>query len=187
MPMKVRGAVLLARKSFVRKQYGEEAWKQVLGTLSEEDRDTLSRMIVHAGWYPFELGEDLDHAIVDVLGKGDSRVFEKIGAQSARDNLGSIHRTFLTPGDPQAFMKQANSIYHFYYNTGSRTYRQTGPASGIMITKDAETFSAVDCLTVIGWYKAALEMCGAKKVSVKEVKCRAKNDPVCEYHFKWDL
>lgn len=187
MPMKIRGAVLLARKSFVFGQFGKEGWEKVLNTFGEEDRDTLSSMIVHAGWYPFELGEELDQAIADVLGKGNPHVFEEIGEQSARANLSGIHQTFLTPGDPQAFMKQAGVIYKFYYDTGSRTYEQTGSASGIMITHDADTLSAIDCLTVIGWHRAGLEMCGARNVRVEEVQCRAKGDPVCEYHFQWDM
>jgi len=185
--MRVRGAVLYARKSFVIKQFGEQAWAKVLEALSEEDRTQLSGMIIQAGWYPFDLGEELDKLIVDILGKGDTRVFEDIGAQSAVDNLGGIHQSFLTPGDPQAFMKQANSIYQFYYDTGSRTYEQTGPTSGVMTTRDAETFSDMDCLTVIGWYRTALEMCGAKNVRIREMQCRARKDPVCEYQFEWEM
>ncbi|NQT27189.1 DUF2378 family protein [candidate division KSB1 bacterium] len=185
MSMKVRGAVLLARKSFVIRQFGEEGWNKVLDAIPVEEKQVLSSMIIHAGWYPFELGEELDQIIVKVLGKGNPRVFEEIGAQSAVDNLNGIHQTFLTPGDPQAFMKQARSIYKFYYDTGSRTYDQTGPTSGVMTTHNAETLSAVDCLTVIGWYRTGLEMCGAKNVRVKEVKCRAKGDAACEYHFNW--
>lgn len=187
MPMQIRGAVLHARKSFVIKQFGEESWKKVLEALPDEEQGILSGMIIHAGWYSFELGEELDEIIVKVLGKGNPLVFEEIGAQSAVDNLNGIHQTFLTPGDPQAFMRQANTIYKFYYNTGSRSYDPTGPASGIMTTHNAETFSSVDCLTVIGWYRTALEMCGAKHVQIKEVKCRAKGETVCEYHFKWDM
>ena len=43
-----------------------------------------------------------------------------------------------------------------------------------MITSEAETFSVTDCLTVVGWYKEALKMSGAKHVRIQEEECRAK-------------
>ena len=50
---------------------------------------------------------------------------------------------------------------------------------------DAETFSVPDCLTVIGWYKEALRMCGASKVTIEEVAYRARGDEFCRYEFSW--
>jgi CDP-paratose 2-epimerase len=41
-----------------------------------------------------------------------------------------------------------------------------------MTTYEAETFSAADCLTVVGWYKQALELNGAKDVVVVEEETR---------------
>ena len=113
-------------------------------------------------------------------------VFESIGAQSARENLTSAQQAFLKPENPEAFLKQADMIYKFYYDTGRRDYTPISPNPGLLTTYDAETFSSVDCLTVIGWYKEALKMCGAKSVEIVETQCRAKGDNVCQYEIKWD-
>ena len=78
-------------------------------------------------------------------------------------------------------------IYKFYYDTGYREYEETGPNSGIMTTYEAETFSAVDCLTVIGWYKEGIKYCGAKSVTVVEEECRAKGGKCCRYRFEWSM
>ncbi|HEX9935067.1 MAG TPA: TIGR02265 family protein [bacterium] len=187
METKVSGLVLLARKAFVKGHFGEAAWDRVLDGLFEEDQAFFRGLLIHAGWYPFEIGERLDKAIVDVLGGGNPKVFEEIGAKSARENLSGVHHSFLTPGNPQAFLAQSKMVYKFYYNTGVRRYESTGPNSGVLITEGAETFSTADCLTVVGWYKEALGMCGAKKVSVKETACRARGNPVCRYELRWEM
>jgi uncharacterized protein (TIGR02265 family) len=187
MSEQIRGAILLSRKAFVIKHFGDAAWRQVVQSLSEEEQQLLDGLIIHVGWYPFEIGERLDKTIVQVLGRGDTQVFEKIGAQSAIENLNGVHKDFIREGDPQAFMRQANTIYSFYYDKGRRTYEPTGPTSGVMTTHEAETLSAVDCLTVIGWYRTALEMCGAKNVRIVEESCRAKGDLVCQYRFDWTI
>ena len=185
MAVKIRGSVVLSRKAFVEKNFGGEAWEKIVGSLSPENKKALSGILVHIGWYPFELGKELDQAIVDVLGHGDKQIFEQIGANSAKENLSSVHQSFIRKGDPQAFMRQANQIYRFYYNVGHREYEETGPTSGVMTTFDVETFSEVDCLTVVGWYKEALKMCGAQAVFMVETKCRAKGDDVCQYNVNW--
>ena len=74
-----------------------------------------------------------------------------------------------------------SGIYSFYYDTGRREWESTGVSSGVMTTYKAGTFSQAHCLTVIGWYKEALRMCGAKRVTMTEETCRAKGGPYCRY------
>ena len=184
--MKIKGLVLFARREFVKEHFGEDAWNQVLSALTAEDQEELE-LILATKWYPFETGDRLDRAVVDILGNGQENFFEEIGAESARRSLKKEHKLFLMPGDPQAFMEKANTIYKFYYNVGYREYERTGPNSGILTTFEAETFSAPDCLTVIGWYREALKMCGVKDVQIVEQECRAKGGSVCRYHFQWEI
>jgi uncharacterized protein (TIGR02265 family) len=185
--MEIKGLVIQARKEFVDDNFGKGAWEKVLEALPPEDRDMLKDLILTAKWYPFELGERLDRAIVNVLGDGKEKFFEDIGAKSAQRSLVKVHKSFLTPGDPQAFLKKADVIYKFYYDTGRREYTQTGPSSGVMTTYDAKTFSVPDCLTVVGWHKEALRMCGARNVEMVEEECRAKGGACCRYRVKWSM
>lgn len=185
--MKVKGNVLMARKAFVEKQFGHPAWERVLSALAPEEAEVLRERLTPVAWFPFDLGKHLDAAIVKILGEGRPAVFEAMGEASARENLATVHRDFLVHGDPQAFMKRAPTIYKFYYDQGNRTYEPTGPNSGVLTTHDADTFSLVDCLTVVGWYKEALRQCGAKSVTVREPECRAKGKPCCRYEISWTM
>ena len=183
--MEIKGLILQARKDFVIDNFGEQAWDRILDALPPEDRPKLEDVVLTAKWYPFELGERLDKAIVDSLGGGNEKVFEEIGAKSAQRSLTKVHKSFLTPGDPQAFLEKADVIYKFYYDTGRREYERTGPSSGVLTTYDAKTFSAPDCLTVVGWYKEALKLCGARSVEVVEEECRARGGSFCRYRITW--
>lgn len=185
MPIKVKGAAVLARRTFVKEEYGEGAWTRILDTLPEEDREALQGTILASTWHPFEMNDRLDSAIVSVLGAGAREIFEKIGRTSARQNLSGPHRAFAARRDPAWFLSATDRIYDFYYDTGHRTYEITGPTSGVITTYDAETFSETDCLTVIGWYKEALAMCGANEVEMSEEACRASGSPSCRYRISW--
>jgi uncharacterized protein (TIGR02265 family) len=181
----IKGAVLKSRLSFVEERFGKEAVQRVLDDLPAADQRTL-KMIFTSNWYPFALGKAVDDAIVRAVGQGRTDFFERLGEASAEKNLSTVHAGFLTKGDPHGFLAKAPAVYSLYYETGRREYQQTGPKEGVLTTHDAETFSAPDCLTVVGWYRKALEMCGATGVLVTEEECRATGGRVCRYRVRWD-
>lgn len=181
----IKGTVIKARLAFVEQHWGRDGVDRITAALPPEDADHL-RAVLSVKWYPLGLGERLDDSIVQVLGGGDQGVFERLGEASADANLATLHRSFLTPGRPHAFLGKAQHIYQLYYEVGRRTYEQSGERSGTLTTFDAETFSAPDCLTVIGWYRRALEMCGASGVRIRHPECRARGGEVCRYELDWE-
>jgi len=40
-------------------------------------------------------------------------------------------------------------------------------------------------MTVMGWYKQALKMCGARSVDMVEDACRARGGDCCRYVVNW--
>jgi len=182
--MQVKGNILRARVAFVKERFGDAAWDRVVCTMSADDQTLLSG-VVNVAWYPFELGRRLDEAIAAILGGGKTAVFEEMGRASARENLTTVHKSFLEPRDPVALMQKTPMIYRFYYDTGRRTWEATGPTSGVMTTYEAESHSAADCATVTGWYKEALAMVGARDVVIVEEACRARGDEFCRYRVSW--
>jgi len=182
--MKVKGNIIKARIAFVKERFGQPALEKVLAALPEGDRQQLVRA-TNVGWYEFELGDRLDKAIVSALGGGNTKIFEEMGRASARENLTTVHASFLEPRDPQKFMAKAPLIFRFYYDTGQRTWEPTGPTSGMLITSGSETFSTADCATVMGWYLEALGMLGAKNVVIVEETCCAQGGDACRYKVSW--
>ena len=170
--------------AFVQENFGDMAVREVLAGLPAEDQSALNSILT-VRWYPFETGKRLDDAIVAVCGNGDPAFFKRLGVSSADKNLSALHRSFLTPGNPHAFLGKARTIYALYYETGRREYERTGDLSGVLTTYDAETFNAADCQTVIGWYERALEMSGVSDVMIVEEECRAAGGATCRYAVSW--
>jgi len=181
----IKGAVLKSRLAFVERHSGRAAVERVLATLPPDAQRTLG-MLFTSNWYPFGLGKALDDAIVQVVGGGRPEFFERLGEASAETNLATIHSSYITRDDAHGFLAKSPSIYSLYYETGRREYQQTGPKECVLVTHDAETFSAPDCLTVVGWYRKALEMCGVHGVRIVEEECRATGGAVCRYRVGWE-
>lgn len=180
----IKGAILKSRLSYIEETFGKDGLRKVVETLSPDDQRTL-RLVFTSNWYPFALGKRLDDAIVEHLGGGRTEIFERLGEASAVKNLSSMHAGYLTPGDAHAFLAKAPQIYAMYYEVGRRDYEKTGERSARLTTWDAETFSANDCLTVIGWYRKALEMCEVPGARIRESECRARGGAACRYEIEW--
>ena len=183
--IQIKGAVLKARLALIEQIAPGTGLPAVLGRLHPDEAAAL-RALLATKWYPFRLGQRQDAANVDELGGGKAQFFERIGAASAEQNLGGVHKQFLVEGDPHAFLSRAPMIYAFYYDQGRREYEKTGANEAVLTTRDAEAFSVPDCSTVVGWHKRALEMLGAKNPRVVEEECRARGGDVCRYLLRWD-
>jgi uncharacterized protein (TIGR02265 family) len=180
---RVKGGGLQSRLEFVRDHHGEAGVERVMKRLSAADQEALQQILT-GGWYPFELNDRLDRAVAAEMGMGD-KVFLLMGAKSATHNLGKAHKVFITDKDPHGLLKRTAQIYQAYYDTGRRTYERAGDTKAVLTTWDSATYSAADCLTIVGWHTNAIEMCGGKDVKVIETKCRARGAAVCEYVCEW--
>lgn len=180
----IKGSVLQSRLAFVREHGGPAAVDRVLQALPDEDRKMLSGILLPAGWYPFATNERLDHAIATETKMGEA-LFLLLGEKSATDNLGSAQKIYVRDRDPHGLLKHAASIYRLYYDTGHRTYEKLAATSAVLRTFESRTFSRADCLTVAGWHRKAIEVCGGKGARVTETKCRTRGDEICEYLCEW--
>lgn len=173
----------MSRLEFVRDHRGDEGVERVLNRLSEADRQACGQILT-GGWYAFDLNERVDHAVAAEMGMGET-VFLLMGEKSATHNLGKAHKAFITDKDPHGLLKRTPQIYQAYYDTGRRTYERVNDTKAILRTYDSTTFSVSDCLTIVGWHRKAIEMCGGKDPRVVETQCRARGADVCEYVCEW--
>jgi hypothetical protein len=114
--------------------------------------------------------------------EGLDRVMESLDPEDRKALRGAVPVAWL---DFEIGKRLDDSIVKVLGQTGRREYEQTGEREGVLTTYEAETFSKADCLTVIGWYKRALELCGAKNPRIVEDSCRARGDEVCRYRVSW--
>jgi hypothetical protein len=177
--------VLSSRRSFVLRRFGAETLAKISGSLPEEDRDILEGILLPAGWYPVDVAARFDAAIVSVMGGASERAFWELGRASADENLLKFQASFVRGKTPATFLAQTPAIYRLYYEKGRREFIPSGANAGTIVTRDAESVTVADCLTVMGWHERALEMVGAKSIRIAHPTCRARGGAVCRYELSW--
>lgn len=78
-----------------------------------------------------------------------------------------------------------DAIVHVLAAGDRQLFERLGARSGRLTPFGADTFSAPDCLTVVGWHRQALAMLGVAEPVVVEEECRAKGGAVCRYRLSW--
>ena len=183
---KIKGLIILARREFVEQRWGKEGWEKVVARMSPADQQILKGLILPIGWYPFELNIRLDKIIAEVHSPHDRKeIFYEMGRASAETNMHKLHPSYIKAGDPKHLLDNTAIIYKSYYDSGHRACEMLSATSAVLKTYDALNVTSQDCQTVVGWYQRAIEICGGKKVKVREVQCRVDGAPHCEYLCEW--
>lgn len=185
MSARIKGTILLSRKSLVSERFGPEQLDSVIASLPPADQGLLRGMILPLSWYPAETCFRFDAAIIKIIGGNAQRAFRELGRKSAEDNLARFQAGFIRGKTPLTFLAQTPAIYRLYYEVGSREFTKSSETSGVLTTHGAESVTAADCLTVMGWHERALEMVGAKKPVLTHPTCRAEGATTCVYNVAW--
>ncbi|MDD3626234.1 MAG: hypothetical protein PHV06_02830 [bacterium] len=183
---KVKGGTIKSRIDFIKENYGEEGLNLLLSAFSKEDQKILTGILLYSSWYSFELYEHLDKVIHEKLAPVDKKIYEKLGAYSARVHLNSIYKFYLKNNDPLAFCKGFNNIFRSYYDSGKVEIEEVSPNQVMFRIYDFASPSRQDCDSNVGYIREALSLCGAKNPRVFETKCRVKGDNFCEIAASWE-
>jgi hypothetical protein len=127
-------------------------------------------------WYPFELGM-ADEGIEEAGGGMTSSRSWRGPTRGTR--RGGVHRGFLSPATRRSFAKTLTIYFTSLRPAGGPEDREKDTATTRVPRR------APGLPTVVGWYRRALEMCGAQAPRVVEEECRAKGGSVCRYRLSW--
>jgi hypothetical protein len=187
---RVKGALLLARMSYVRGM-GPMTANRILERIPQLDRELLEGLLVYpAFWYPTEVLRRLDDAVAETLANGDrASILVDVGHFSADQNFGptgALH-TWVREDDPHALLREIPRIQASLFGSGEHSYERLGDGSAIVRALEGDGHEGDACLTTVGWLRRAIELCGGRDVQVSETRCLAHGEACCEFRCEWVL
>lgn len=185
---RVKGALLLARMSYVRGM-GAGTAGRILGRIPARDRELLEGLLVYPSfWYPSDVLRRLDDAVAAEVARGDrASILVDIGHYSADQNFGpkGALRPWVRDSDPHALLREIPKIHASLFGSGERIYERLGDKSAAVRELEGDGHEGDDCLTTVGWLRRAIELCGGWDVQVTETACLARGGRFCEFRCEW--
>ncbi|HPR64163.1 MAG TPA: 4-vinyl reductase [Thermoanaerobaculia bacterium] len=183
---KIKGVGYKVEQQFVRDRYGEEVLQKILTTMTEEDRKALAGIILVSNWYPQGPLERFRQAVAAHFEDRNLAVIEEMGKFSAQYALTGIYRVFLAIVSPAYVIKKVGHLYQKYFDNGKAYAIEHGPKDMRVVIEDWEDSSPTLCAMMKGYFEKALELAGARNVTISKISCVHRGDPKCEFRGTWE-
>jgi hypothetical protein len=181
----VKGNLVAARATYVRTKWGEEGVRAVLGRLSGEPKQVFESQVLPFKWFSFELLATIDDAIIHGPMGGDVSLMKPFGNEIARSDLSTVYKMLLKLGSPSFVIKRSGVVYGAYVRGGAVAAVDVGPKHARTALMEGTLPMYFCAHGVPGWFSAALELSGGKKVDVKETACVHRGSKRCEWSASW--
>lgn len=180
----VKGSNILNRLAFLRDRFGSDATDRLLDSMATGDAAALRPRVLATSWYPFDLYNRIDEAIVALFGDGDLSICEEMGADSARRALSGTYRAFLKDG-PGPLLQRLASLHSRFYDEGKQEVTLMGAQRAVIRNTYVPCSTRTNCLVARGFYRTVVEMSGGRAVHVTEGGCSATGSPFCLFNIVW--
>ena len=180
----IRGTAMMANRAFLEREFGAQAFEQVLRGMPAEHYQSLAGIPIAHEWYPLR-------AMMAFINEA-SRVFscryyhERIGAFQAEYDLNFVHRFLLKFTSPLWVIDRGGRVWRDYFNSGHwEIVKGEKPRT---LTGTLHDFAFVDgnhCRIINAFLERIGQLTGASATRVVHTKCRAAGAPACIFEGKW--
>ena len=161
-----RGPMTHQVRDAVLKAGGEAAWAELLSRVSEPCRQTFSRSIGAYEWIPAEHSRELSLAY---MAQADPAFAAQRGRDTAKEVMTVLSRWMLRLMTPTFFLYNAPRVFSHYYRGGRFLADRVEPGSARMSLWADAFYPAWFEGSVPGWLQGALELTGAKEISIRHL------------------
>src|SRR5581483_1315562 len=142
---------LLNAAKWIEENYGTSSLTEVLRACSPAVRDRYASAIA-IEWHPMEEYVEFMTAADRIVGRGDGRVAEYIGASAARANLrGVMVRFAFYVTRPEYLLKRVTSLWQQFNDEGAMKLLHVDDTCISVEIVDVKTPNWLFCCAVTGW------------------------------------
>jgi len=180
---KVKGTKITSKLAYVREVHGEEMERTLLDALAEDDRRAVAGAI-DIGWYPLELYERVVEALVDTLAGGDERELDRAGAHAAERQSRGAYSVYFRDKRPAEMLESMAPMHQMLNRPGEMTVERRAEGH-VTLQVSAPRGHTRSCRLARAFYRRAVELCGGREVTVREVECSGRDAPTCRFEVRW--
>lgn len=165
--VQIKGSAILETIHQIKSRSGDDALNKILGLLDEEARKVLQGEILISTWYPLDVFTRFLEVEIQVLAGGNEEMVTR-GAEAVNERqLRGIYKAFVKLGSPEFVIKRIAAVHATYFEGVPIEVEMPAPRSAIVRYKGFQKQHRLMGFAIIGFFKKALEISGAKDVAVR--------------------
>jgi len=171
----VKAVNLRSSIQFITEKFGEDNFNAMVNTLSDADKSVVTdqNLLVNQ-WIPLDLWVRFFDAIIRELCGGDESIMFEAAKHNANKELNTLYKVFIKMASPEFIVKSSGIIVKTYLKSDDKKIEVK--ATEIERNKfdlkiyGLEAKHRLFKLGILGWSKTALELSGAKNVTMDYTK-----------------
>jgi hypothetical protein len=165
--VQIKGSAILETIYQIKSRSGDEALNKILGLLDEEAREVFQGEILTSSWYPLDVFTRFLEVEIKVLAGGNEEMVTR-GAEAVNERqLRGIYKAFVKLGSPEFVIKRIAAVHATYFEGVPIEVDMPAPRSAIVRYKGFQKQHRIMGFAIIGFFKKALEISGAKNVAIQ--------------------
>ncbi len=162
----IKGTALLQSVKSIKTRAGEQEFAKIVQQLDGEARSIFEGQLFAWNWYPLDAFVKFLEADVRITANGDRTVLIARAEKVIEAQLHGIYKVFVKLGTPSFVIKGIAGVHATYFN-GVQIIRELGDSNQAVIKYVGfQPHQEILGYTIIGFFRKALEISGAKQVGV---------------------
>jgi len=179
--VKVKAQGLLYAAKWIEEAHGRDALARVLRECSPEVRTRCVEAIA-INWHPVEELIEFLQVSERLLGTGDGRIAEAMGAAGARANLrGVLMRVARHLTNPEFLMRRIANLWRQYNDEGELLLIAASERLVQFEIRDLQQTYPFLCPMITGWAGEVAEAIGVEVPIARHSSCRTRGAPSCTW------
>lgn len=184
--IEIKGSVINDSVNAVKSRSGEEMYKKILEQLNPDTRRIFETSIIsHTHWYPLDAFLLYLEADLKLTAKGDENELIKRSEELIEKQLRGIYKVFVKFGSPEFIINRVSLSQQHYLKGLIIESDLIEPEKARVKYTGFEKQHRLIGFSIIGYYKKALEMSGAKNVKIKYITAIEEGKGFCELELEW--
>ena len=160
----IKGSAVLDSVNAIKARSGDEAYEKIIGTLDDEDQALFRGAIAAGDWCPLDAFVRFLAADIRESAGGDERALIRRSEGVIDKQLKGIYRIFVRFGSPEFVLKRISLVHMTYFNGVNIEIMSMKPGRAVIRYTGFEPQHRLMGFSIIGFYRKALEISGAKDV-----------------------
>jgi len=164
--VQIKGSAIKETINQIKNRAGEEALKKIFGLLDDETRKMCEGEVFSSTWYPLDLFTRFLEIEIRVLGDGNEEMVTRGSEAVIERQLRGIYKAFVKFGSPEFVIKRIAAVHATYFQGVPIEVRLQGTGTAVVKYTGFEKQHRIMGFAIIGFFKKALEISGAKEVVI---------------------
>ena len=161
----IKGTVILDSIRAVKEREGEQVYAEIIRLLDEDTRRVFQGGIFDTAWYPLDAFVRFLAVDLQETAGGNERVLIARSEVVVEKQLRGLYRVFARLSSAESVIRRLTGIHRTYFEGVTIDFKTTGSTQATVRYVGFEPQHRLMEYALIGLYRKALELSGAKQVS----------------------